>query len=376
MDKGVFMQISANRLDRLFQRHQAEYEQKAVEVLRSGYYILGEQTDRFEKAFADYLGGGFVVGVGCGLDALAISMHLLGIGPGDEVIVQGNTFIAAVLAIIHNGATPVFAEPEENFWLTRESVERKITAKTKAVIVTHLYGMATPMAPILSLCRSRHLTVIEDAAQAHGAEYHGQKVGTFGDAGCFSFYPTKNLGAFGDGGAIFVKDPGLAETARTYRNYGSEKRYHNSLIGVNSRLDEMQAAFLSVRLRHLEELTKEKADAAAYYTQNIDNPFIALPAPAPDTACVWHQYVVRCETRDALAAYLLKKGIHTDIHYPVPPHLTQACRFLKMKPGDLPITERLADTVLSLPIYLGITKEEQDVVIRAINDYRPNTSEE
>lgn len=370
------MQIPANRLDRVYRQHQAEYESKALEVLRSGYYILGEETARFEQAFADYLGGGFVVGVGCGLDALTISMHLLGIGCGDEVIVQGNTFIAAVLAIIHNGATPVFAEPDDGFCLSPESIERKITPKTKAVIVTHLYGMVTPMEPILSLCRSRRLMVIEDAAQAHGAEYRGQKAGTFGDAGCFSFYPTKNLGAFGDAGAVFVRDPALAEAIRTYRNYGSEKRYHNAMTGVNSRLDEMQAGFLNVRLRHLEELTQQKAAAAAYYSRYIANPLITLPVPAPETACVWHQYVIRCDTRDDLAAWLLTKGIHTDIHYPVPPHLTEACRFLQMKRGDLPVTERLTDTVLSLPLFFGITKEEQDAVILALNDYRPDKSEE
>lgn len=365
------MEIMANRLDRLYQRHQTEYEEKAVEVLRSGFYILGNETAQFEKEFAAYLGGGFVAGVGCGLDALSISLHLLGIGPGDEVIVQGNTFIATALAVSHNGAVPVFAEPEDGFCLTRSGIEKAITEKTKAVIVTHLYGMATPMEPIVSLCRERGLRLIEDAAQSHGASWQGRMAGTFGDAGCFSFYPTKNLGAFGDGGAVFVKDPALYEAVRTYRNYGSEKRYRNAMAGVNSRLDELQAGLLRVKLRHLEELTEEKRALAEGYSRGIHNPFISLPCPAPDTVCVWHQYVVRCDTRDGLAAYLLKRGIHTDIHYPIPPHLSEAFRFLGKKKGDLPLTERLADTVLSLPIYAGMTKEEQDFVIRALNDYRP-----
>lgn len=364
------MQIPANRLDRVYQLHQAEYERKAIEVLRSGYYILGKETARFEQAFADYLGGGFVAGVGSGLDALIISIRLLGIGPGDEVIVQGNTYIATVLSIIHTGATPVFAEPGNGFWLTAESILQKISKKTKAVLVTHLYGMATPMTEIVSLCKTYGLLLIEDAAQSHGAESRGQKVGTFGDSGCFSFYPTKNLGAFGDGGAVFCKDPLLIKRIKTYRNYGSDKKYNNSMIGINSRLDELQAGFLQVRLKHIEELIDEKKTAAEYYSRNISNPRISVPIPAVDTLCVWHQYVIRCKTRDHLAAYLREKGIFTEIHYPIPPHLSEACKFLGIKKGDLPITENLAETILSLPIFFGITKDEQDFVIEALNQYQ------
>ncbi|MBQ6066650.1 MAG: DegT/DnrJ/EryC1/StrS family aminotransferase [Clostridia bacterium] len=365
------MQIACNRLDRLFAMHQTEYEKKAVEVLRSGYYIMGKETAAFEREFAAFLGGGFVIGVGCGLDAIRIALHVLGVGAGDEVVIQGNTFIAAVLAILQNGATPVFAEPDDGFSLFAGSIKKVLTEKTKAVIVTHLYGMMTPMAPIVALCRERGLLLLEDAAQAHGAADGGKKAGTFGDAGCFSFYPTKNLGGFGDGGAIFVRDPVLAQTMQTYKNYGSDHKYHYAMAGINSRLDEMQAGLLRVRLRHLDEINADKAAAADHYTANLQNPYVVKPVPAKGTDCVWHQYVIRCETRDELAAHLREKGISTDIHYPVPPHLSDACRFLGVKKGDLPLTERLAETVLSLPLYVGISREEQDEVIRAINGYRP-----
>lgn len=365
------MQIVSNRLDRAFAMHQREYEEKALEVLRSGYYVQGKETELFEREFAAYLDGGYAVGVGCGLDAIRIALHLLGVGGGDEVILQGNTFIAAALAVLQTGATPVFAEPGEKFWLTAGSVEKEITDRTKAVIVTHLYGMTTPMEPIAALCRKKGLLLIEDAAQAHGAAYRGQKAGTVGDAGCFSFYPTKNLGGFGDGGAVFTKDPALAKAVAVYRNYGSEKKYCNTMPGVNSRLDELQAGLLRVRLRHMEELTALKTEAAAYYAANIHNPLVILPVPAPETVCVWHQYVIRCETRDALAAHLRERDVFPDVHYPVPPHLSEALRFLGGKKGDRPVTEHLADTVLSLPLYVGITREEQDEVIRALNDYRP-----
>lgn len=363
------MQIMSNRLDRAFEMHRQEYEEKALEVLRSGYYISGRETKLFEEEFADYLGGGYVEGVSCGLDAMRIALHLLGIGKGDEVILQGNTFIAAVLAVIQTGATPVLIDPEENFCLSASGIEKAITKKTKAVVVTHLYGMMTPMNLIVSLCKKHGLLLLEDAAQAHGADANGQKAGTFGDAGCFSFYPTKNLGGFGDGGAIFVKDRGLANKINIYKNYGSNQKYHNVMSGVNSRLDEIQAGLLRIRLRHLEEITVLKIHAADYYCNNLNNPLILLPDPAPETRCVWHQYVVRCKTRNNLAEYLLERGIHTDIHYPIPPHLTAACRCLGKQRGDLPVTEHLSDTILSIPLYTGISREEQDIVIEALNSY-------
>lgn len=235
------MKIMPNRMDRGFFRYQEEFENKALKVLRSGWYVLGEEVKSFEEEFARYTGGGYCVGVASGLDALWIAFRLLGIGKGDEVIVQGNTYIASVMGITMNGATPVFVEPDQYFGIDIDKIEEKITERTKAVLVVHLYGIATQMDKITALCKKYDLKLIEDCAQSHGACYDGQMTGTFGEVGCFSFYPSKNLGAFGDAGAVVVKDKQLAEEFRVFRNYGSEKRYYNKVIGANSRLDELQA---------------------------------------------------------------------------------------------------------------------------------------
>ncbi|MBR1811129.1 MAG: DegT/DnrJ/EryC1/StrS family aminotransferase [Clostridia bacterium] len=363
------MQIPANRLDLAFCMHQQEYEQKALEVLRSGFYVMGRELAAFESEFAAFTGGQYCVGLASGLDALWIAFRLLGIGVGDEVIVQGNTYIASVMGITINGATPVFAEPNERFGIDADRIEALITPRTKAILVTHLYGMMTPMNKITQICRTHGLKLVEDCAQAHGASYAGRMAGTFGDVGCFSFYPTKNLGCFGDGGAVIVKDAALAEAFRVFRNYGSEKKYCNSVVGANSRLDELQAGLLRVRLRYMEELTAEKSRLARRYAQGIRNAQIRLPEPAADTVNVWHQYVIRCERRQALIDNLRAKGIGTQIHYPIPPHLSQAYRYLGLRRGSLPVTEHLADTVLSLPIYFGMTQKEQDYVIRALNAF-------
>ena len=363
------MQIPANRLDLAFCMHQQEYEQKALEVLRSGFYLMGRELAAFESEFAAFTGGQYCVGLASGLDALWIAFRLLGIGVGDEVIVQGNTYIASVMGITINGATPVFAEPNERFGIDADRIEALITPRTKAILVTHLYGMMTPMNKITQICRTHGLKLVEDCAQAHGASYAGRMAGTFGDVGCFSFYPTKNLGCFGDGGAVIVKDAALAEAFRVFRNYGSEKKYCNSVVGANSRLDELQAGLLRVRLRYMEELTAEKSRLARRYAQGIRNAQIRLPEPAADTVNVWHQYVIRCERRQALIDNLRAKGIGTQIHYPIPPHLSQAYRYLGLRRGSLPVTEHLADTVLSLPIYFGMTQKEQDYVIRALNAF-------
>ena len=364
------MEIPANRLDRTFERHQTEYEAAALKVLRSGRYVLGEETAAFESEFAAYLGGGTCVGLASGLDALWIAFRLLGIGPGDEVLVQGNTYIATVMGITKNGATPVFAEPDAHFAMDPDALAPLLTDRTKAVLVTHLYGMMTPMAPIVRFCREHGLYLVEDCAQAHGAAYGGRKAGTFGDVGCFSFYPTKNLGCFGDGGAVWVRSPALAERFRTFRNYGSEKKYHNAEVGANSRLDELQAALLRVKLRHLDGLNAEKQRIAARNLREIENPQILLPEPAKGTVNVWHQFVVRCQRRGALADSLREQGIGTEIHYPIPPHLAEAYRYLGLSRGALPKTEALADTVLSVPSFIGLTEDEQTRVIRALNAFQ------
>lgn len=252
------MKIMPNRLDRGFQLYQEEFETKALEVLRSGWYVLGKEVSSFEEEFAAYTGGKHCIGLASGLDALWIAFRVLGIGKGDEVIVQGNTYIASVMGITINGATPVFVEPDEYFNIDASQIEEKITGKTKAILVVHLYGQASNMDIIMEIARKHNLRVVEDCAQSHGARFRGKMTGTFGDIGCFSFYPSKNLGAFGDGGAIVTDDSSIADDVRIFRNYGSEKRYYNKVVGTNSRLDELQAGLLRVRLSHMQELEEEK----------------------------------------------------------------------------------------------------------------------
>lgn len=364
------MTILANRMDRGFFKYQKEFEQKALDVLRSGWYVLGEEVSAFEKEFAEYTGEKYCIGLASGLDALWIAFRVLGIGKGDEVIVQGNTYIASVMGITINGATPVFVEPDEYFSIDADKIEEKITNKTKAILVVHLYGIPTPMDKIVALCKKYKLRLVEDCAQSHGATYKGKMTGTFGDVGCFSFYPSKNLGAFGDAGAVVVNDKDLADSFRMFRNYGSEKRYYNKVVGANSRLDEIQAGLLRVRLKHIEELTAEKVMIANMYNENLRNDKIELPKVPEDGFCVWHQYVIKCQERDRLKDYLNEKGINTIIHYPIPPHLSEAYNYLGLQKGALPVTEKLAGTVLSIPIYNGMTNEEQSYVIDAINSFK------
>ena len=363
------MKIMPNRMDYGFQKYQKEFEEKALSVLRSGWYVLGNEVRTFEENFAAYTGAKYCVGLASGLDALWMAVRLLGIGAGDEVIVQGNTYIASVMGITINGATPVFVEPDSFYQIDADRIEEKITERTKAVMVVHLYGHVADMQKIQTICRKHHLRLIEDCAQSHGAKYRGQMTGTFGDVGCFSFYPSKNLGAFGDGGAVVVKDEALAKEFKVFRNYGSEKRYYNKVVGTNSRLDEIQAGLLRVRLSHMEELTQEKIAIASRYTEGIHNPKIKLPQIPEGATCVYHQYVIRCEERDRLIEYLNEKEIGTIIHYPIPPHLAEAYRYLGHHEGDFPITEHLAKTVLSIPMYNGMTEEEQNVVIDALNRF-------
>lgn len=363
------MKIMPNRMDRGFFKYQEEFENKAVEILRSGWYVLGKEVSTFEEEFAAYTGAKYCVGLASGLDALWIAFRLLNIGKGDEVIVQGNTYIASVMGITINGATPVFVEPDEHFGMNPDEIEGKITDKTKAVLVTHLYGMASRMDKIVQICKKHNLRLVEDCAQSHGACFNGKMTGTFGDVGCFSFYPSKNLGAFGDAGAVVVNDENLAKEFKVFRNYGSEKRYYNKVVGVNSRLDELQAGLLRVRLSHMQELTDEKVKIAERYSREIKNEKIQLPTLVEGATCVWHQYVIRCEERDRLIDYLNAKEIGTIIHYPIPPHLAEAYRYLGHKEGFLPITEHLAKTVLSIPMYNGMTEEEQTYVIKALNEF-------
>lgn len=363
------MNIPASRLDRGFLQYQTEFEEKALEVLRSGWYILGKELSSFEEEFGSYLGSDHVVGLNSGLDALILAFRALGVGVGDEVLVQGNTYIASVMGISVNGATPVFVEPNQYHNLDVSDLERKITSKTKAILVVHLYGQSSDMDGILALSRKHDLFVVEDCAQSHGATVGGQMTGTLGDIGCFSFFPTKNLGAFGDGGCIATSSPDLAEKIRTLRNYGSRQKYYFEEVGVNSRLDEMQAGLLRVSLSHMEEMVEERRRLATFYSKRIKNPCVTLPQVAEGATAVWHQYVILCPEREKLMAYLGEKGIGTLIHYPQPPHLSQAYGYLEIPKGSLPKTEQLSHQVLSLPFFIGMTREEQDYVVNAVNEF-------
>lgn len=363
------MKIMPNRMDRGFELYQEEFEQKALEVLRSGWYVLGKEVSSFEEEFAEYLQAKYCVGLASGLDALWIAFRILGIGKGDEVIVQGNTYIASVMGITINGATPVFVEPDEYYNLDASKIEEKITDRTKAILVVHLYGQASNMAPIVELAHKYHLRLVEDCAQSHGACFDGKMTGTFGDIGCFSFYPSKNLGGFGDGGAIVTNDAKIAEDVRVFRNYGSEKRYYNKVVGANSRLDEIQAGLLRVRLRHLKELTKERERLCQNYLTNLKNPLIKLPDVRDGATSVWHQFVIRCKEREQLIQFLNTREIGTIIHYPIPPHLSEAYQYLKIGEGSLPITEIYAKEVLSIPLYNGMRAEEQAWVIESLNEF-------
>ena len=363
------MKILPNRMDRGFFKYQEEFEQKALAVLRSGWYVLGQEVEAFEREFAAYTGSKYCVGLASGLDALWMAFRILGIGSGDEVIVQANTYIASVMGITINGATPVFVEPDEYFNIDVSKIEENITDKTRAVLVVHLYGQASNMQEIQRICKKYDLRLVEDCAQSHGACFHGKMTGTFGEIGCFSFYPSKNLGGFGDGGAIVTDDPQIAADMKVYRNYGSEKRYYNKVVGANSRLDELQAGLLRVRLAHIQELTQEHRAIAERYQKELNNSRIILPCVREQADSVWHQYVIRCEERQELIDFLRAHEIGTIIHYPIPPHLSEAYSYLGYQKGSYPVTEHYADTVLSIPMYNGMTEEEQTYVIDTINQF-------
>ncbi|MGL5367716.1 MAG: DegT/DnrJ/EryC1/StrS family aminotransferase [Cetobacterium somerae] len=362
------MKVPFNVLNKTYFMKQEEYEKKAIDVLRNGWYVLGNEVKEFEKEFANYIGTKYSVGLDNGLNALVIAFRELGIGAGDEVIVQANTYIASVMGITMNGATPVFVEPDEYFNIDAERIEAAITEKTKAICVVHLYGQASNMDKIMEIAKKYNLYVVEDCAQSHGADFNGKRTGTFG-IGCFSFYPSKNLGCFGDGGAITTNDEKLDRDFRVLRNYGSEKRYYNEVVGYNSRLDELQAGLLRVKLSHLNELTEEREKIANRYLAEIKNSKVELPKVREGATSVWHLFVVKTDERDNLQKYLESNGIGTVIHYPIPPHLSKAYEYLGYKKGDFPITERYAETVLSLPLYNGMTDEEQKYVIEVINRY-------
>ncbi|NLC78971.1 MAG: DegT/DnrJ/EryC1/StrS family aminotransferase, partial [Ruminococcaceae bacterium] len=333
-------------------------------------YVLGKEVSAFEGEFAAFLNARCCAGVANGLDALKIAVRLFGIGKGDEVIVPANTYIATVMGVTDCGATPVFCEPDEYYNIDPDKVEALITSKTKAVMPVNLYGQACRLDKIREICDRHGLLLIEDSAQSHGAKCAGRYTNFYADASCFSFYPTKNFGCFGDGGAIVSDNEKLDADVRVFRNYGSEKRYYNREIGVNSRLDEIQAGLLRVKLNHAKELQDMRDALAKRYLEGIENPLVALPRLAPECTSVWHQFVLRVEEREEFIEFLSKHEIGTLIHYPVPPHLSQAYAYLGFKKGDFPIAESYADTVVSIPFFPGLNNSDADRIISVINSFR------
>ncbi len=363
------MSVEFVSLKRAFDCYAPEYEAAALRALRSGWYILGRELEAFEKAFASFTGSAHCIGLGNGQEALILALRALGIGPGDEVITQANGYIASVLGITENGATPIFVEPDGCFGLDPEGVEAAITPKTRAILCVHLYGQACDMGKLTALAQKHGLYLIEDCAQSHGACWQGKMTGTFGHIGCFSFYPTKPIGAMGDAGACVTEDPILADRLRKLRNYGSGKKYVNEITGGNSRLDELQAALLQVSLAHFPQTRDCRARIAGTYLAGITNPRVTLPKLRPDATHVWHIFPVLCPERDALAAFLAEQGIHTSIHYPIPPHLQQCYAHLGYGKGDFPIAESQANQLLSLPIYHCMPQADVEAVIDAVNRF-------
>lgn len=339
-------------------------------VFTRSWYIGGEEDNSFEKAFAEYCGSQYCVGVGNGLDALMLALKALDIGEGDEVIVPSNTYIATALAVTYVGATPVFVEPDiRTFNINPALIEGSITEKTKAIMPVHLYGQACDMDPILAVAKEYGLKVVEDCAQAHGATYKGKKVGSFGDAAGFSFYPGKNLGALGDAGAVVTSNKELADKIRALGNYGSDYKYHHIYKGNNSRLDELQAAFLAAKLPHLERMNVERRRVATKFTEGIKNPKVVTPYVLQDCVPVWHIYGIRCVEREALEKHLKRKGIGTNKHYPIPMHMQECYKDLNIPQGALPIAEKISSTELSIPMYYGMKDNEIQYIIDAINEF-------
>ena len=334
-------------------------------------YIEGVEDISFENAFAKYCDGKYCIGVGNGLDALFLSLKAIGVKEGDEVIVPSNTYIATALAVSYVGATPVFVEPDiRTYNIEPSRIEEKLTKKTKAIMPVHLYGQPCDMDPIMDIAKKYNLFVIEDCAQAHGALYKGKVIGSFGNAAGFSFYPGKNLGALGDAGAIVTNDKELADKVRALGNYGSDYKYHHIFKGNNSRLDELQAAFLAAKLPYLNKMNEERRRIAGMYLDGINSEEIILPYIPEYAEPVWHIFAIRCKRRDELEKFLNDAGIGTNKHYPIPMHLQECYKELGYKEGDFPIAEEISATELSIPMYYGMTDEEVQYVIDKVNEFR------
>lgn len=348
-----------------------ELDEAYARVMDSGWYILSGEVNAFEREFAEYVGAKHCVSVGNGLEALQLILMALGIGRGDEVIVPANTYIASWLAVSYVGATPIPVEPDSTTYnIDPARIEKAITSKTKAIMPVHLYGQPSEMEEICRIAERHGLLLVEDSAQTHGAKHHGRHAGTFGSASGFSFYPTKNLGAFGDAGAVVTDDDQLADRIKVSRNYGSRKKYYNEMKGHNSRLDPLQAAFLRVKLRHLEEWNHRRNELAQFYLDQLNGlNGLSLPSTTTDSTHVWHLFVVAHPRRDDLREYLEQNGIGALIHYPIPPHLSGAYGELGYKNGDFPITERIANSILSIPIGPHLSLDDAVYIVKCIREF-------
>lgn len=363
------MNVPFTVLKRQFDMYKNEYEEAANRALRSGWYVLGNELKTFENSFAQYIGMKYGIGVNSGQDALILAIRALGIGTGDEVIIQGNAYIASVLGITENGATPVFVEPDEFYGIDVDKIEAAITSRTRAILPVHLYGQMCNMEKISSIAKEHDLFVIEDCAQCHGAMMHGKKAGTYSDIACFSFYPTKPLGAMGDAGILLTNKESFDEKLRMLRFYGSKVKYISEITGVNTRMDEIQAALLNVGLKYLDVGNQRRTEIARMYLKGISNPFVKLPSVRADCTHVYHIFAIRTQKREALQKHLKICGVQTQIHYPIPPHLSPCYAEFGYKRGDFPVTEMYADEEVSLPIFMGMTDEEVSIVIEAVNSF-------
>ena len=355
-------------LHKINERFRDKIDERIKAVLDSGWYLDGQQDKLFEKNFADFCGTKHCIGCGNGLDALSLIIKGYGFGKGDEIIVPANTYIASILAISQNGCTPVLVEPDiKTYNINPDLIEEKITEKTKAIMVVHLYGQAVQMEKVIEIAKKYNLKVIEDSAQAHGALYNGKRTGNLGDASGFSFYPGKNLGCMGDGGCVTTNDDELAAKVDAISNYGSDRKYHHIYKGVNSRLDELQAAILDVKLLFLDKDNERRREISKFYRENIKNQKLILPETYDEKAHVWHIFAVRCETRDNFQKYLEENDIQTNIHYPTPPHKQGA--YLEWNNLSYPVTEKIHKTIISIPISPVLTDEEVNKTVEVINKY-------
>jgi dTDP-4-amino-4,6-dideoxygalactose transaminase len=363
------MKVPFSTVKYIHEEHKNELYDAFDRVMKSAWYIRGAECKKFEAEYAEYCEAKHVVGCGNGLDSISIALQAFGIGKGDEVIIPAFTFIATAIAVEHTGATPILVDVEpETTLIDVNLIEKAITPRTKAIVPVHLYGQPVDIESIEAIAKRYNLYVIYDSAQAHGAKYKGKNIGTYGDAVCFSFYPGKNLGALGDAGAISTNSD-KSELMSMIGNYGSSVRYHHDVIGMNSRLDEIQSAFLRVKLKTLDKVNSERKRLAQRYLSGITNPTVKLPVQKNGDH-VWHIFAVHCENRDAVQKYLSDNEIETNIHYPIPIHLQKSFAKYGYRKGSFPVTERLAETELSLPLYYGMTDAEIDYVIETINNMR------